>query len=99
MLQKASKALQAQSSVVFGLLAIFDKHSGRISVVFFIVVWMRGVTRRLMCLNTHHLQFVTLFWEVVEPLSSVTLLKEVGTAGGPRGFTVQPQFLLSVLGL
>lgn len=95
MLQKASKALQAQSSVVFGLLAIFDK----ISVVFFIVVWMRGVTRRLMCLNTHHLQFVTLFWEVVEPLSGVTLLKEVGTAGGPRGFTVQPQFLLSVFGL
>lgn len=80
MLQKASKALQAQSSVVFGLLAIFDKYSGRISVVFFILVWMRGVTRRLKCLNTHDLQFVTLFWEIVEPLSGVILLKEVAPA-------------------
>lgn len=78
MLQKASKSLQAQSSVVFGLLAIFDKYSGRISVVFFIVVWMRGVTHRLMCLNTHNLQSVTLFWTVVESLSGATLLKEGG---------------------
>lgn len=98
MLQKASGALQAQSSVVFGLLATFD-NSGRISVVFFIVVWMRAVTHRLMCLNTHDLQSVTLFWTAVESLSGATSLKEVATAEGPRGFIVQPQFLLSVSGL